>query len=610
MLRTKNLVAYAAALLWCIGATGAWAQTASHGLSIFGDLKYPPNFTHFDYVNPNAPKGGRLKLAGTDSYDTFNPFTLKGVAAHGAGLLFDTLMVRALDEPDSVYGLIAESVEQPQDRSWVVFNLRRIARWHDGSPVTADDVVFSFNTLIAQGHPVYRLLYEPVTRVEALGTHRVRFTFAAGQRDLAVQLASMPVISKRFYSLVRFDETTMEPPVGSGPYRIDRFEPGRSVVYRRDPGYWARDLPVNRGRHNFDRLQWDYYRDRGVALEAFFAGEYDFREEFVSRAWVTQYDKPPVVDGRIVKLTIPDRSPVGVQAFFFNLRREKFRDRRVRAALNLAFDFDWTNRTLFYGLYERTNSIFSNTDLAARGKPSPAERALLAPYRRKLPREVFGQAYQAAKTGGRISIRRNLLKARDLLRSAGWRVRQGALRNKAGEPFEIEFLTAISSFKRIILPYAAHLRRLGIDVQINIVDSANFLNRRNRFDFDVILERYQQFPTPGAEQRSYFGSAQADVTGTRNVAGIKDPVIDTLIDTITNAKDRPSLVTAARALDRVVMWGHYMIPHWYKAGRNVAYWDKFDRPKVDPDYGLGVLDTWWLNPKKADAIEAGVAPAR
>ena len=518
-------------------------------------------------------------------------------------------MVRALDEPDAVYGLIAESVEQPKDRSWVTFNLRKIARWHDGSPLTADDVVYSFETLVAKGHPVYRLLYEPVTRAEALGPHKVRFTFATpGQRDLAVQLASMPVISKRYYSRARFDETTMQPPLGSGPYRIDRFEPGRSVVYRREPDYWARDLPVNRGRHNFELLQWDYYRDRGVALEAFFAGEYDFREEFVSRSWVTQYDKPQVEAGLIVKATVPDRSPVGIQAFFFNLRRDKFKDRRVRAALNLAFDFGWTNRTLFYGLYRRTNSIFSNSDLAARGKPSPAERALLAPHRKTLPREAFGQAYQAPKTGGRISIRKNLLEARDLLRSAGWRVRQGVLRNKAGERFDIEFLTAISSFKRIILPYAANLRRLGIDVRISIVDSANFQNRRRNFDFDVILDRYQQFPTPGAEQRNFFGSAQADVTGTRNVGGIKNPVIDELIDSIVAARDRASLVTAARALDRVVMWGHYMIPHWYKAGRNVAYWNKFGSPEIVPDYGLSVIDTWWLDEEKSAAIEAGTAP--
>jgi len=587
------------------------ASRVSHGISIFGDLKYGPDFEYFDYVEPDAPKGGRLRLAGRDSFDNLNPFILKGDSAQGVGLLFDSLMARATDEPDALYGLIAESIELDDDRRWVAFNLRKEARWHDGSPVTSDDVVFTFKTLVKKGHPVYRLLYRQVADVRTKGRHRVRFTFKPGaKRGLSVKLAAMPVISKAYYARVPFNKTTMHAPLGSGPYNVVEIEPGRRIVYGRDKAYWGRDLPVNRGRFNFDLVQWDYFRDRGVAREAFFAGEYDFHEEFVSRSWVKQFDKPAVRRGLIVRETLPNGRPAGVQAFFINLRRKKFADRRVRRALNLAFDFDWINKHLFFSLYRRTDSMFENSVYAAHDTPSAAELELLRPYRGKIPDEVFEKPYRApsSKPGG---IRQNLLEAARLLREAGWRVEDHTTRvNKRGTPLEIEFLVASSSFTRILGPYVRNLSRLGINSTIRVVDSANFKNRRDRFNFDVAMQKFPQFLTPGAEQRGYFGSSAASMSGSKNLSGLKSPAVDDLIDRVVNAENRAELITAARALDRVVMWSEIVIPHWFKGKHNVAYWNKFERPDTKPLYDLGVLDTWWFNPEKAKYIDAGeVVPA-
>ncbi len=588
-------------------AAAAGDATVRHGVSAFGDLKYPPDFANFDYVDPDAPKGGELRLWALESFDGVNPFILKGVAADGVGLIYESLMVRAGDEPDAMYGLIAESVELPPDRGWAVFTIRPEARWWDGAPITADDVVFSYETLLAKGHPQYRILYRDFTRVTAPAPNKVRFEFKPGNnRDLPLIAAAMPVLSKAYWSGRDFSETTLDPPLSSGPYRIAKIDPGRSITYARDPDYWGRDLPVNRGRYNFDRIHYSYFRDRGIALEAFFGGEYDFREEFTSKSWATEYDKPPVRKGLIVREVLPDRTPSGVQAFFLNTRRAKFADRRVREALNLAFDFGWTNKNIFYGLYERTTSMFENSELAAKGPPSPAELALLEPYRGRVPDEVFVKPYRPPATDGSGNIRRNLRRAAKLLREAGWRIGDGVLKNGKGETFTIEFLMFERTFERVIGPYVRNLKRLGIDARMRIIDLANFQNRMRTFDFDVTTRRYVQPLTPGVEQRNYWSSAYADQVGSLNLAGVRDPVVDELVEKVVAARSRTELVTAARALDRVLMWGQYVVPHWYKGTHTIAYWNKFSRPKVKPEYARGVIDTWWVDPDKERRLAAGV----
>ena len=581
----------------------------SHGVSVFGDLKYGADFAHLDYVNPDAPKGGTLRLWGLDTFETLNPFILKGRKETWNALLFDTLMARAFDEPDALYGLVAKEIEIPEAGGWVAFRLRPEARFHDGTPITAGDVAFTFRTLVEKGHPQFRILFRDVAGVEAVGRHRVKFTFGPGRhRDLPVQLAALPVLSKAYYAGVEFDKTTFTPPLSSGPYRVARAEPGRSVTYERVADYWARDLPINRGRYNFDRIKIDYYRDRDIAFEAVFAGQYDFREEFTSRSWATQYDKPPVRQGLMVRETLPDETPSGVQAFFFNLRRDKFKDRRVRRALDLAFDFEWTNRNLFFGLYERTNSMFENSPLAAHAPPGAAELALLEPFRGRVPDEVFAAPYRASVTDGSGKIRGELRRATKLLREAGYRVREGVLRSPAGEALEIEFLLFESTFSRVISPYIANLKRLGIEARIRIVDAANFKYRTDHYDFDVIVRRYVQPLTPGLEQRNFFGSASADTPGSFNVGGIRDPAVDALIEKVIGAGTRAELTTAVRALDRVLMWNNYTVPQWFKGVHHIAYWNKFDRPKTKPRFARGVVDTWWYNPEKAAAIAAGKAP--
>ena len=605
------LLRHAGALLLALLASQALAGSVkvSHGVSVFGDLKYGADFAHFDYVNPDAPKGGTLRLWGLDTFETLNPFILKGRKEAWNALLFDTLMARAFDEPDALYGLVAEAVELPEAGGWVAFRLRPEARFHDGAPVTADDVAFTYRTLVEKGHPQFRILFRDVAGVEVVDRHKVRFAFKPGRhRDLPVQLAALPVLSKAYYATVAFDRTTFTPPLSSGPYRVARAEPGRSVTYERVTDYWARDLPVNRGRYNFDRIKVDYYRDRDIAFEAIFAGQYDFREEFTSRSWVTQYDKPPVRKRLMVRQTLPDETPSGVQAFFFNLRRDKFKDRRVRRALDLAFDFEWTNKNLFFGLYERTNSMFENSPLAAHAPPSEAELALLEPFRGKIPEEVFARPYAASVTDGSGKIRRELRKAAGLLREAGYRVGDGVLRDPSGAPMTIEFLLLEASFARIVSPYIANLRRLGIEATIRIADAANFKYRTDNHDFDVVIQRFVQPLTPGLEQRNFFGSASAGVPGSFNVGGIDDPAVDALIEKVIGARSRPELTTAVHALDRVLMWNNYTVPQWFKGVHHIAYWNKFDRPATKPRFARGVVDTWWYSPEKAATIAAGKAP--
>ncbi|HEU0070338.1 MAG TPA: extracellular solute-binding protein [Alphaproteobacteria bacterium] len=584
----------------------------SHGVAIHGDLKYPPGFKHFDYVNPNAPKGGAVRLSAPGTFDNLNPYILRGVPAIQAGVVFDTLLASAADEPNSEYGLIAESVEMPDDRSWIIFNLRPEARFHDGSALTADDVIFSFDIIRTKGHPRRRLYYQSVEKAEKLGPHQVKFIFKPGDnRELPVILGSLPVLSKAYWEKRDFERTTLEPPLGSGPYKIDSFEPGRSITYRRVPDYWAKDLPVSVGLRNFDTIRYDYYRDNNIALEAFKAGEFDLRDERVAKNWAVAYDVPAVRRGLIKRATPPGPpSPPGMQGYFFNTRRDIFEDWRVRKAISYAFDFEWSNRQLFYGSYRRTQSYFSDTELAARGLPEGDELALLAKFKDQLPERVFTEVYQAPSSDGPGGIRGNLLTALKLLEEAGWQVddRGKLVETKSGRPLRFEILLSQPSLERLTGPFLANLKRLGIDANMRTVDTSQYQNRMDSHDFDMTVAIIPQSMSPGNEQREFFSSEGADAAGSYNYAGVRDPVVDQLVDLIIAAPDRQSLVTRSRALDRVLLAGYYVVPNYFFGGDRIAFWDKFGFPDATPLQGYQ-FDSWWVDAAKDRALGAAKAAA-
>ncbi len=570
-----------------------------HGLSAFGELKYPADFKHFDYVNPDAPKGGRLSstgTGGTKTFDSFNSFILKGDAAQGLGYLFDSLMTRAQDEPDAVYSLVATSAEVAPDGRSVVFNLHPEAKFADGTPVTADDVVFSFDTIKAKGHPQYSLALRDVAKAEAIDPHTVRYEFKGDLiRDLPLVVAELPVLSKAFYTKHPFDQSSLEKPLGSGPYEIGAYKAGTFVSYKRRPDYWAKDLPVNRGRFNFDEIRYEYYRDRTLELEGLKSGDFDYREEFTSIDWATGYDVPAVKEGRLQRLIMPDGRPSGAQGFFINTRREPFKDKRVREALDYAFDFEWSNKNLFFDLYARTHSFFENSDLKAVGPPSAEELALLEPFKDKLPPEVFGEPYTPPVSDGSGRDRKLLRRAHELLTAAGY--------GPDGKKLKVEILSFESGFDRIIIPYIENLKRIGVDASLRRVDPAQYERRIKSFDFDLAIQRYALRLTPGIEIKGYWGSQAADMDGSFNLAGIKDPVVDALIDRVVEAKSRAELTVAARALDRVLRAGNYWVPQWYKASHNSAFWDIYGRPEIKPKYDDGVIDTWWYDADKAAKLK-------
>jgi microcin C transport system substrate-binding protein len=499
--------------------------------------------------------------------------------------------------------LIAETVEVPEDRSWVAFTLRPEARFHDDSPITTDDVIFSFKLLKSEGAPFYRFYYANVAGVEKLGERRVRFTFMPGEnQELPLIIGQMPVLSKTYWEQRSFEETTLEPPIGSGPYRIERFETGRYVSYRRDDNYWGRDLPVNRGSYNFDLIRHDYYRDTTVALEAFKAGAYDIRPENVAKLWATGYDVPAVAQGLIVKAEIPNGMPSGMQGFAYNIRRPQFQDPRVRQALAYAFDFEWSNRNLFYEQYTRTRSYFDNSELASRDLPLAGERSILEPLRGRIPDAVFTETYQPPVAGSPEKLRENLRIALGLLREAGWTFKdRNLVHGETGRPFEFEILLSAPTWERITLPFVRNLERLGIEARVRTVDSAQYENRVRDFDFDMIVQVWGQSLSPGNEQRDFWGSRAADVPGSRNVVGIADPAIDTLIEQVIAAPDRQQLLTRVRALDRVLLWNHFVIPHWHLPYTRIAFWDKLGRPRMTPMRGVQ-LWTWWVDPEKEAAL--------
>ena len=601
----------AALVLFLVLTAPSEASEHKHGLSAFGDLAYPADFDHFKYADPNAPKGGTFSLVGWGGVATFNSlnnYILKGDAAQGLELLFDTLMTPAADEPDAVYGLVAESAEVADDKMSATFYLRPEAKFADGSPLTAGDVVYSFEALKTKGHPIYHQMLEDVVKAEALDPHTVRYTFKGELvRDLPLTVAGLPILSKAYYATHPFDQTTLDPPLGSGPYVVDSLAQGRTITYRRNPDYWAKDLPVNRGRWNFDKIRFEYFRDRTAGMEAFKAGAYDFREEFTSKVWATEYDFPAVRDGRVKKEVLPDETPSGTQGFFLNTRRDALKDPRVRKALDLAFDFEWTNRNVFYGLYTRTVSFFENSPMKAEGMPSDPERALLTNLGVPVSDEALGPAYVPAKSDGSGQDRNILVEAGKLLDEAGWTIKNGVRVNDKGEPLKLEILFFEDVFQRLVTPYVKNLKLLGIDAHMRMVDPAQYQQRLKSFDFDITTERYQMRNTPGVELRSYFGSQAAKMSGSLNLAGISDTAVDVLIERVIAAKSRDELNTAARALDRVLREGHYWVPHWYKPSFNVAYWDKFSRPAVKPRFDRGILDTWWYDEAKAAKLTRKVA---
>lgn len=601
-----GLLAGAAGVNQNLRAEEAAGARPSHALSLFGDIKYGADFKHFDYVNPDAPKGGDIRRAVDGrTFDSLNPFILKGTPTGAVGLIYESLTTRSYDEPATEYGLVAEAIHYPVDYSWVEFTLRPEARWHDGAPVTPEDVIFSYRTLMDKGAPFYAYYYRNVESVEKTGPHSVRFIFdEAGNRELPLIMGQLIVLPKHYWEGRKFDEPSLEPPLGSGPYRVGEVKPGRSVSIERVPDYWGRDLPVNRGQNNFDRITYEYFRDSTVSLEAFKSGAYDFREENTAKTWATEYNFPALRSGQAVKREILHKNPTGMQAFAFNIRRGKFADRRVRRALGLAYDHEWTNKNIFFGQYTRTQSYFSNSELASTGLPSAAELTLLKPFRGELPPEVFTAVYEAPKTDGSGNNRDNLRKAMQLLREAGWTVRDGVLTHTAsGEKMEFEILMlAGGMFDRVIAPFIDNLKRLGIQVRMRPVDPSQYQARMEGFDFDMIVQSFSQSTSPGNEQRDFWSSQAADRAGSRNMIGIKSAAVDALIEKIIYAKNRAELIAACRALDRVLLHSHYVIPQHHIRTSRVAYWNRFGIPKIVPDYFHGFPLTWWIDKEKDEAL--------
>lgn len=593
--------------------TPAFAQGAErHGISAFGELKYPADFRHFDYVAAEAPKGGLFSQIGSTfqfnqnptTFNSLNSFIFKGVAALGMEMTFATLMTRAFDERDAMYGQAARAVRISDDGLVYRFVLRPGTLFHDGSKLTAHDVAFSLNILKEKGHPQIRQYLRQMVAAEAADERTATVRFEPGRaRDVPLFAAGLPIFSRVYYDKQPFDESTLDIPLGSGPYKVARFEANRFIEYERVRDWWGANLPTSRGRFNFDRVRYEFFRDRNVGFEGFKAKTYLFREEFTSATWATRYDFLAFTDGRVKREVLPDENPSGAQGWFINTRREKFKDPRFREALICAFDFEWTNKSIMYSSYERTHSVFQNSDLMANGKPGPDERALLEPYRGKVSDEVFGEPFVPPVSDGSGRDRALLRRAVGLIRQAGYTLRDGKLFTPQGERVAIEFFLEEPTFQPHHQLYIKNLIDLGIDATLRFIDAAQAQARVNDFDFDLVVKRYGFSTTPGDSLRAYFSSQGAALKGSHNLAGIADPVVDALIETIAAAPDRGALVTACRALDRVLRAGRYWVPHWYKPSHWIAYWDTFARPPEKPRYARGIPDTWWYDADKAAQLE-------
>ncbi len=606
-------IAAAGAGALALQRTGFAETRERHGISAFGDLKYPADFPHFDYVNPDAPKGGAFSMIGASrqfnqnflTFNSLNSYILRGDAALGMERTFTSLMTGAADEPDSMYGLAARSVQISDDGLVYRFTLRPGLTFHDGTPLDAHDAVFSLTVLKDKGHPIIQALLRDFDGAEATDdrTLVVRFKEKRG-RDVPLFVAGLPIFSRAYYSKRPFEESSLDVPLGSGPYKVGRFEAGRYIEYDRVKDWWGSKLPVQRGLHNFDVIRYEFFRDRDVAFEGFTGRSYTFREEFTSRIWATRYDFPAMRDGRVKRDVLKDETPSGAQGWFLNTRRAKFQNPKLREAMIYAFDFEWTNRSIMYGSYDRTHSVFQNSDLMAVGKPDADELKLLEAFRGKVPDEVFGEPFVPPVTDGSGNDRNLLRQATRLLNEAGYPIKNGKRMTPSGEPMTVEFLLEEPSFQAHHMPYIKNLAVLGIDANVRMVDPVQLKARTNEFDFDVVIQRFSFSTVPGESLRSYFSSRSAAIKGSQNLAGISDPVIDSLVDTIVAAPTRPELVTACRALDRVIRSGRYWVPHWYKGTHWIAYWDMFDRPaQGKPKYARGIPETWWYDPAKAAQLE-------
>lgn len=589
-------------------ADDANGGTETHGLSTFGDLALPPDFTAFGYVNANAPKGGEISLQVSSisgnqnftTFDTLNIFILKGDGAAGMGAVFDSLMTGNADEPDSLYGLVAKKVWISSDKNHYRFFLRKEARFHDGTPLTAHDVAFSLQLLKTKGHPAIRQSLRDFDSAEAEADDVVSVHLKPGHsRQAALIVVGQPIFSAAYYTTHNFDETTLDPPLGSGPYKVGPFNQGRDISFLRVADYWGADLPVNRGQNNFDKMRYEYFSDRKVAFEAFKAAVYTFREEFTAAIWARGYDFPAVQDGRVKQLTLHDSAPSGTQGWFFNTRREKFKDPRIREAIALAFDFVWTNKNIMYGVYARTVSYFQNSPMEAKGKPSPQELALLEPYRKELPPSVFGDVYVPPVSDGSGQDRTLLREANELLMKAGCERRGTGLHLPGGKPFDIEFLDFEGALQPHTAPFIRNLGLLGISARYRLVDPAQYKRRMDDFDYDIVTENFSFGLTPGENMRAYLGSETAKIPGSRNVSGIANPVIDALIAKALVADTREKLTTICSAIDRVLRGGHYWVPMWNRSSHLLAYWDLFARPPRNAKYDDGAPGTWWYDKSKA-----------
>jgi len=595
--------------------------TRSHGLTILGKPSLPPDFTHFPYVNPNAPKGGEVSLARIGTFDSFNPFILRGTAeirtvtpwvtipggsgsGSTVGHVWESLLTASADEASTAYCHLAEAVELPADKMWVAFDIRPQARFSDGKPVTAEDVAWTFRTLLEKGRPSFKIQFADVRDVVVESERRVVFRFKTNEnRELPLLVGGLPVLPRHFFEGRDFGRPLTDAPIGSGPYRVTAFELGRSVVYERDPNWWAKDMPTGRGTNNFDRVRSEFFRDSTVAMEAFKAGKSDIRAENVSKNWATAYDFPAVKAGLVIMRTYPHKLPGGIQGYAMNTRRPVFADALVRQAMTEMFDFEWTNRNLFYGAYTRLKSYFSNSDLASSGIPHGAELVLLEQWRKELPPALFTQPFTLPVTDGSGNNRDQLRRALDLLRQAGWQVKDRKLVNAAGEPMSFTILVSDPSLERPSLPFTESLRKLGIDARVRTVDPAQYQRLTDDFDFDMTMMVYPQGDIPGNELRDYWSCASAKAQGSANLAGICDPAVDALIDRIVTAQDRESLTVAARALDRILLWRQYMVPNWGSPEIKLAYWDRFGFPATPIREGVN-FDTWWVDQGKASATDA------
>ena len=612
--RRDTLILAAGSLATATGFAPAVAadETETHGISTFGDLKYPADFKQLDYVDVNAPKGGVFSQVGPSrqynqnflTFNSLNSYILKGDAAQGMQLTFAGLMLSSSDEPDSMYGLAARAVRISADKLTYRYLLRPEARFHDGTKLTAHDVAFSLKLLKEKGHPIIGQLTRDLVGAEAEDDTTVVLKFAPKRaRDVPLFAASLPIFSRAYYSTRNFDETTLDPPLGSGPYKVGRFETGRYIEYERVKDWWGANLPIVRGQYNFDVVRFEFYRDRDVAFEGFTAKSYLFREEFTARTWATRYDFPAIKDGRVKQAMLPDDTPSGGQGWFMNTRRDKFKNPALREALNNAFDFEWTNKSIMYDAYKRTCSVFQNSTMTAEGKPGADELALLEPFRGKVPEEVFGEPYMPPVSDGSGQDRAMLRKATQLLQQAGYPIKDGKRVDAKGEPVTIEFLFDEPSFQPHHMPFIKNLGMLGIDAAPRIVDPVQYRKRVDDFDFDLTVQRFGFSNTPGDSLRTFFSSQAAAMRGSQNLAGISDPVVDALIENIIAAETRQALTTACRALDRVIRAGRYWIPHWYLAAHRIAYWDVFGFPAKKPGFSRGIPETWWYDQEKAAKLE-------